>query len=118
MDPNRTTRPLIWVGFGYDFNPPKKFGLVLGQAQTRPGPTRGHPYFLPHEASTILSIPISQNLLDDAWVWAWTKKGIFSVKSAYHVALGWLSEGRSLGTGGEESNRQKKKKFWTSIWSL
>ena len=44
MDPNRTTRPLIWVGFGYDFNPPKKFGLVLGQAQTQPGPTRGHPY--------------------------------------------------------------------------
>ena len=74
--------------------------------------------FLPHEASTILSIPISQNLPEDAWVWAWTKKGIFSVKSAYHVALGWLSEGRSLGTGGEESNRQKKKKFWTSIWSL
>ena len=74
--------------------------------------------FLPHEASTILSISISQNLPEDAWVWAWTKKGIFTVKSAYHVAHGWLSERRSLGTGGEESNRQKKKKFWTSIWSL
>ena len=74
--------------------------------------------FLSHEASTILSIPISQNLPDDAWVWAWTKNGIFSVKSAYHVALGWLSEERNLGTEGEESNRQKKKKFWTSIWKL
>ena len=74
--------------------------------------------FLPHEAMTILSISISQNLPNDAWVWAWTKKGIFTVKSAYLVAHEWLSEGRSLGTGGEESNRQKKKEFWTTIWGL
>ena len=60
--------------------------------------------FLPHEAMTILSIPISQNLPDDSLVWAWTKKGIFTIKSAYHVAHGWLIEGRGLGAGGEESN--------------
>ena len=71
--------------------------------------------FLPHEAMTILSIPINQNLPDDSLVWAWMKKGIFTVKSAYHIAHGWLSEGRSLGAGGEESNMQKKKEFWTTI---
>ena len=46
------------------------------------------------------------------------KKCIFTVKSAYHVAHGWLTEGRSLGAGGEESNMQKKKEFWTTIWGL
>ena len=74
--------------------------------------------FLPHEAMTILSILISQNLPDDSLVWAWTKKGIFTVKSAYHVAHGWLAEGRGLGAGGEESNMNKKKEFWTTIWGL
>ena len=67
---------------------------------------------------TILSIPISQNLPDDSLVWAWTKKGIFTVKSAYHVAHGWLAEGRGSGVGGEESNMNKKKEFWTTIWGL
>ena len=55
--------------------------------------------FLPHEVEVILSILISQSLPDDALVWAWTKKGIFMVKSAYHVAHGWLVEGRGKGVG-------------------
>ena len=67
--------------------------------------------FLPHEAKTILSIPISQNLPDDTLVWAWTKKDTFTVKSPYHVAHGWLVEGRGTGAEGEESNMNKKKEF-------
>ena len=74
--------------------------------------------FLPHEAEAILSIPISQSLPDDALVWAWTKKGIFSVKSAYHVAHEWLVEGRGKGVGCEGSNLHKKKEFWKAIWGL
>ena len=30
------------VDFGFDFNPPEKFGLVSGQAQTRPVDTPIH----------------------------------------------------------------------------
>lgn len=71
--------------------------------------------FLPHEVEAILSIPISQSLPDDALVWAWTKKGNFSMKSAYHVAHGWLVEGRGRGASSEESNRNKKKVFWKAI---
>ena len=65
--------------------------------------------FLPHEVEVILSISISQSLPDDALVWAWTKKGIFMVKSAYHVAHGWLVEGRGKGVGCEGSNLHNKK---------
>ena len=58
--------------------------------------------FLPHEVEAILSIPISQSLPDDALVRVWTKKGIFTVKSAYHVAHGWLVEGKGRGAESEE----------------
>ena len=44
MDPNQTTRPLIRVGFGSDFNPPEKFGSVPGQAQTRPVDTPNYDF--------------------------------------------------------------------------
>ena len=33
------------------------------------------------------------------------------VISAYHVAHGWLVEGRGKGAGSEESNLNKKKEF-------
>ena len=74
--------------------------------------------FLPHEAEAILSIPISQSLSDDALVWAWTKKGNFTVKSVYHVAHGWLVEGRGRGARSGESNLNKKKELWKAIWGL
>ena len=74
--------------------------------------------FLPHEAEAILSIPISNCLPDDALVWAWNKKGNFTVKSAYHVAHEWLMDGRSKGAGCEGSNPNKKKDFWKTIWGL
>ena len=43
--------------------------------------------FLPFEAKTILNIPISYNLLEDKIIWAGNMKGVFTVKSAYYVAL-------------------------------
>ena len=67
--------------------------------------------FLPHEVEAILSILISQSLSDDALVWAWTKNGNFTVKSAYHVAHGWPVEGRGRGARSGESNLNKKKEF-------
>ena len=74
--------------------------------------------FLPFEAEAILSIPISPSLPEDALIWAWTKKGDFMVKSAYQVALKWLTEDRGKGAGGEESNLRRKKKFWKAILGL
>ena len=44
--------------------------------------------FLPHEASTILKIPISYNLPEDSLIWIGNKRGAFTVKSAYHIATG------------------------------
>ena len=43
--------------------------------------------FLPFEAQTILNIPLSFNLHEDTIGWIENKRGVFSVKSAYYVAL-------------------------------
>jgi len=43
--------------------------------------------FLPFEAQTILNIPLSFNLPEDTIDWIGNKRGVFSVKSAYYVAL-------------------------------
>ena len=37
------------------------------------------------------------------------------VISAYHVAHGWLVEGRGKRARGEELNLKKKKEFWKAI---
>ena len=43
--------------------------------------------FLPHEATTILKIPISFRLPDDQLVWIGNKRGSFTMKSAYYIAM-------------------------------
>ena len=43
--------------------------------------------FLPHEAATILKIPISFRLPDDWLVWIGNKRGSFTVKSMYYIAM-------------------------------
>ena len=42
--------------------------------------------FRPLEVEKILSIPLSPRLLEDSEVWAWSKNGLFTVRSAYGVA--------------------------------
>ena len=43
--------------------------------------------FLPFEANTILNIPLSYNLPEERIIWVGNKKGEFTVKSAYYIAL-------------------------------
>ena len=47
--------------------------------------------FLPFEAKTILNIPLSYNLPENKIIWVENKKGEFTVKSAYYIALNVLS---------------------------
>lgn len=42
--------------------------------------------FLPHEANSILAIPLTQMHVSDSIVWTATANGVFSVRSAYHVS--------------------------------
>ena len=74
--------------------------------------------FVAHEAEVILSIPISTTLPEDSRVWAGTRNGSFTVRSAYEVAFNLIKEGKKQVFLGESSDRSKMKEFWKFIWKL
>ncbi|XP_050290607.1 uncharacterized protein LOC126728897 [Quercus robur] len=67
--------------------------------------------FVAHEAEIILSIPISSTLPEDSRVWAGTRNGFFTVRSAYEVAFNLIKEGKKQVALGESSDRSKMKFF-------
>ena len=68
--------------------------------------------FLPFEVDTILNIPLSHNLLEDKIIWVGNNKGVFSVKSAYYVALAMINSNDC----GECSYRDPRTSLWKRIW--
>ena len=74
--------------------------------------------FLPLEAETILSILISSMNPTDSQVWAKTSNGIFSVKSAYKVAIRYLEVSKGIEGRLGCSDTSKMEVIWKLIWSL
>ena len=72
------------------------------------------PIFLPHEAATILKILISFRLPDDQLVWIGNKRGSFTVKSAYYIAMRMVDDQEF----GECSAVHSQTSFWKAIWHL
>ncbi|XP_023884264.1 uncharacterized protein LOC111996510 [Quercus suber] len=70
--------------------------------------------FLPFEADTILKIPLSHDLPEDKIIWLGNCRGVFTVKSAYHIALNLLN---SM-VGEECSNGDPCKPIWKKLWHL
>ena len=70
--------------------------------------------FLPHEAEVIKSIPLSMHLPANKQIWACSSNGVFTVRSAYWVAVDLL---KGVGNGSCSDARQNRK-FWRKIWEL
>ena len=70
--------------------------------------------FLPFEARTILNIPLGHNLPEDQIIWVGNKKGEFSVKSAYYIAVGVLDTMEE----GESSSGDSRSPLWKKLWHL
>ena len=68
--------------------------------------------FLPLDASTILKIPISYNLPEDSLIWIGNKRGTFSVKSAFHIAIGLVDSSED----GESTSSGLRTSLWKQIW--
>jgi hypothetical protein len=68
--------------------------------------------FSPNEARAILSIPISPNR-EDTRLWKGMKNGLFSVRSAYHLAK--MKEEQQLP---RTSNTGEKSEMWSILWRL
>ena len=70
--------------------------------------------FLPHEAECIKSIPLSIQPPDDRIIWAESANGLFTVWSAYKLAMN-LSRPPNYGSSSDES---QTKKFWKLLWMI
>ena len=71
-------------------------------------------HFLPFEAETILNIPLSYNLPEDCIIWMGNKRDVFSVKSAYCVALPLVEKSEV----GECSTGDSRTRLWKKVWQL
>ena len=69
--------------------------------------------FLPYDASKILKIPLNYNLPEDNLIWIGNKRGVFTVKSAYHIASSLVDSNEV----GECSSSNSKTLLWKRIWS-
>lgn len=63
--------------------------------------------FLPYEAEIILSIPLSPQMPKDSNVRAWSKNGLFTVRSAYRVSLRLLRKFCSTRSSRDCSDKAK-----------
>lgn len=66
--------------------------------------------FFPHEARAILGIPLSSRQVSDKLIWAGTKSGKYTTKSAYKLLSGTPTAG--------PSNPSAHSSFWKQIWEL
>ncbi|XP_075633488.1 uncharacterized protein LOC142605945 [Castanea sativa] len=70
--------------------------------------------FLPFEAETILRIPLSFSLPDDKIIWVGNRRGEFSVKSAYHIAVD-IVDTQAVG---KCSSGDVRAPLWRKLWHL
>ena len=70
--------------------------------------------FLPHEAECIKSILLSIQPSNDRIVWPESANGLFTVRSAYKLAMK-LSGPTNYGSN---SNESPTKKFWKLLWLI
>ena len=73
-----------------------------------------HQWFLPQDVEAILSIPLSTHGARDHLVWATSKNGKFTVRSAYRMAHEMSTRGNSP----ESSDPVALKKVWRDLWNM
>ena len=69
--------------------------------------------FLPHEASMILSIPLSRRSPHDCVSWSCTPIGEFSTSSAYKLLAASTSTEHA-----SASNQANQSTFWKHLWKM
>jgi hypothetical protein len=72
-----------------------------------------HEIFLPEEAVLICGIPICPRRQGDRLEWVGTKNGIYSVKSAYHLAKEQFES-----TNGSCSSYSQTSQQWNKVWRI
>ena len=73
-----------------------------------------HQVFLPQDVDAILSIPLNTHGARDCLIWAESKNGKFTVRSAYRLAQEISTEGNSP----ESSDPAALKQVWKDLWNM
>ena len=69
-----------------------------------------HEIFLPRDIKMIIKIPLSMRRSRDILVWTGTSKGVFTVRSAYHMLLHC-----SVADQAESSSSKVLSRFWQRL---
>jgi hypothetical protein len=72
--------------------------------------------FLPQDVEAIKSIPLSLRRPFDILIWTGTKRGDFSVRSAYHMLLNQSHAVEA--SSSSSSSRGQIQRGWSSIWAV
>ncbi|XP_037491762.1 uncharacterized protein LOC119369505 [Jatropha curcas] len=64
--------------------------------------------FSARDVKAILSIPLFIHMVEDVVLWHYEKRGVYTVKSGYHVSMGLVRDSQNVGNP----------RLWTRIWSL
>jgi hypothetical protein len=73
-------------------------------------------FFRPHDVGQILNIKLPSSPIEDFISWLYEKTGVFSVKSAYHLARDLAME---EGAGKQSSSRnQEDRPLWKDFWKI
>ena len=70
--------------------------------------------FLPFEVEIIEGIPLSNHMPVDKKIWSETTNGIFSVRSAYKIAL----DMQETDVGGSVSDGGSMRAYWKKLWKF
>ncbi|KAL3813976.1 hypothetical protein ACJIZ3_015244 [Penstemon smallii] len=73
--------------------------------------------FFHEDAKCILSIPKGSNIHEDRRIWHYNKNGIFSVRSAYHLAIR-LDRDADHGAGSSSNSNEVHLNDWKWLWSI
>jgi hypothetical protein len=69
--------------------------------------------FCDEDAALICNIPISPTRQHDVMVWLGQTNGVFSVKSAYHIAKSKIEE-----SNGSSFNQNLSTQLWKRVWHV
>uniref|UniRef100_A0A0A9GDM8 Uncharacterized protein n=1 Tax=Arundo donax TaxID=35708 RepID=A0A0A9GDM8_ARUDO len=68
-----------------------------------------------YDVAEILGIELSNQVDDDYLAWHYEKSGLFTVRSAYKLALRDMMNNHSQGQG--SNNADGSRELWKTIWS-
>jgi hypothetical protein len=98
-------------------NPPQFVSELIDETSASWNEAKIREFFLPSDVMAIMSIPLSTRRQADFIAWNFDSKGIFSVRSAYHMMVNLKISRENYFEGNTSSSSSAvDEKGWTTLW--